>query len=332
MRMSQWGENAFINHLKEQFPCPNDVVGIGDDCAQIPLDNELVQLVTTDALVEGVHFLKKQIPPQDLGYKAIAVNVSDIVAMGGIPEFAFLTIAIPSETESSWLKELMAGIKEACKQFGISLLGGDTVGSKSDLFISITLVGKSKKGEIKRRNMAIPGDYICICGQIGSSGAGFQALQEGMQKSPPVEELITAHFRPKIYAEAGAWLAVFDAVHAMMDLSDGLDIDLRRILSASNCGAEIDIEKLPLSSSLKEVCAQQGWNGLQLALTGGEDYALLLTVEENEFTNLSRQFEKHFKYSLHCIGRVTNFPNQLVYMKKGNRFDIQTTPFDHFNK
>jgi thiamine-monophosphate kinase len=332
MQMSQWGENAFINYLQQQFPAPNDVIGIGDDCAQIPLNNDFVQLVTTDALVEGIHFLKEQIPPKDLGYKTIAVNVSDIAAMGGIPEFAFLAIAIPSETESSWLKELVTGIKEACQQFGVALLGGDTVGSKRDLFISITLTGKAKKNAVKNRHTAKVGDYICICGQIGSSGAGFRALQQGLSKSKEVKELISAHFRPKVYPKAGTWLAKNEAVHAMMDLSDGLDIDLRRILTASNCGAEIEIEKLPTSLALREVCIEQDWDVTQLALTGGEDYALLLTVSEQQFANISTQFEKHFHDLLHQIGKITASPNQLIYTKQHKPIDFQPIPFDHFSK
>ncbi len=331
MDMKSWGEAAFVKYLSDHFPAPNDTLGIGDDCAQIPLDNDYVQLITADALVEGVHFLMEQIPPRDLGYKTIAVNVSDLAAMGGISQYAFLTVAIPSETDSIWLKELLQGINEACSQFNVSLIGGDTVGSKKDLFLSLTLIGKGLKGKIKYRHTALPGDRICICGRVGSSGAGFRSLQNSLEVTENVQELVLAHFRPQVFPEAGHWLAGFDSVHAMMDLSDGLDVDLRRILESSGCGAELEVDKLPLSNALMEVCRKQGWDAIQMALSGGEDYALVMTIAEENFKEIQEKFEKQFGFPLYCIGTVTDLTGNLSYLKQGQHIDLQLLPFDHFS-
>lgn len=300
MKIQNWGEDTFIEYLAKMFPTMN-----GDDCAVISPN----LLVTTDALVEGVHFLKEQISPQDLGYKTIAVNVSDIVAMGGVPKYGFLSVAFPKTLEDSWIKHLMEGIQEACIKWNIFLLGGNTVGSKRDIFLSMTLVGSAEK--IKYRNTAEEGDIICVSGNLGDSGAGFRALQEGVVN----EKLIRSHFRPEPSVEQGKWLASLSGVHAMMDISDGLDCDLKRLLKASQKGAIIDIDKLPLSEELLKICREREWDPLQLALTGGEDYCLLFTVA------------KEATAPLFPIGTITK--EGLIFQKGGKSISINYPHFDH---
>lgn len=320
MQIRDWSEEGFIEHMLEQFKAPKDVVGIGDDCAVIPISDKDVWLITTDILVEGTHFLKEQSSPVDLGYKSIAVNVSDIAAMGGVPNYAFLTLAIPKDLDRIWLEQLSAGMKEACQKWNVNLLGGDTVCSKKDIFLSVTLVGRTSSQQVKYRNTAQVGDILCVSGYLGQSGGGLKFLQENVSNG---ERFIEAHFRPDPDPKLGAWLASHEEVHAMMDISDGLNRDLTRLLEASKCGAVVETTHLPISKELMQVCELRGWDPLEIALTGGEDYCLLLTIAEESFT-------QKFRETLYPIGYITDREGKIDYLKKGTPLQLKLKDFKHF--
>lgn len=308
------------------------LVGIGDDCAVIPADHGMAWLVTTDALVEGIHFLKEQISAKDLGYKTIAVSVSDVAAMGGEPKYAFLSIALPKTIEAAWASDLIFGIKEACEKWDLLLLGGDTVGSLRDLFLNVTLIGSAKEERIVYRHGARVGDLICASGTLGDSGGGLKMLQEKIPVSRENAKLIRAHFHPEPSPKQGIWLASQQGVHAMMDISDGLDCDLQRLLRCSHTGALIEIDRFPLSSSLIRICAEQGWDPIELALTGGEDYCLLLSVDPKHAALIQSSFQELFGSPLHVIGSVTAPPSSIVYLKQGKAIEIKCKHFDHFQE
>lgn len=303
MKIKDWGEEEIVGYLAKRFPARGPAIGIGDDCAVLPNG----MLITTDGLLEGIHFIKEQIPPRDLGYKLIAVNVSDIAAKGGTPQYAFLTMALPPNTDAKWLKEVIDGIAEACAKWEIQLLGGDTDGSKRDLFFNLMLIGSAT--EIKYRHEAKPGDTICVTGYLGDSGAGLRALRENKAE----KALIHAHFHPEPSPAEGQWLANHEKVHAMMDISDGLDLDLNRLIKASKCGALVELTKLPLSTPLLETCEKHHWDASELALTGGEDYCLLVTVDKSAYESLSKQFHKKFGHPLFAIGEITDQVGPVVY-------------------
>lgn len=327
MKLQNWSEDQFIDHIAQLFPSKQGILGIGDDCAVIPAENGKAWLVTTDALVEGVHFIKEQIPAKDLGYKAVAVNVSDIAAMGGEPKYAFLSIALPKTVDCSWVKLLMDGIKGACDKWNILLLGGDTVGSKRDVFINITLVGSAFQDKIKYRNGAQDGDVICVTANLGDSGAGLKAIQEKIKESNDTGHFIHAHFHPEPSPEQGIWLAGHHEVHSMMDISDGLNCDLQRLVKASKKGAEIDVESIPVSQYLSNV----EWDALELALVGGEDYCLLLTVAPESCEKLQREFEQEFNRPLFPIGKITNQTHEVIYSKSGKKIQIDYSNYNHFH-
>lgn len=331
MSIHEWGEEGFIHYLQDRFLCnQRSVVGIGDDCAVIPYNDQYSYLITTDALVEGVHFLKDQIDPLDLGYKSIAVSVSDITAMGGEPKYTFLTLSIPKGTHDEWLKSLIQGIQEACMKWNILLLGGDTVGSIRDIFINGTVVGVAETCRIKYRNEAKPEDIICVAGSLGDSAAGLKVLQKYGSESQRYVDLIRAHFRPEPNPQEGKWLAMHPEVHAMMDISDGLNCDLKRLLKASNCGGVVEITQLPISNLLKTVSSKEGWDSTVMALTGGEDYCLLFTIAKGSFEKIQRSFIEIFGKKFYSIGRVT-VGSDLEYQKQGNAISLSLQDFSHFD-
>lgn len=330
MLLKEWGEDNFVEHLKKHFPVKGPIVGIGDDCAVIPSGQEKVWLVTIDALTEGVHFLKEHISARDLGYKTVAVNVSDIAAMGGTPKYAFLSIAIPKEMDCEWLHHLIEGVKESCKEWKTLLLGGDTIGSKRDLFLSLTLIGSASQNHVKYRHQAKPGDIICVTGFLGDSGGGLKALQEKKKATAHIKSLLQAHYRPQPSPSQGIWLASQEGVHAMMDISDGLDCDLKRLLKSSQKGAFIEITDLPISAALAQTSLENGWDTLQLALTGGEDYCLLTTISSSCFKTVQSKFHKKFKTPLFPIGHITEDPSRLEYYRYGEALNINYKNFDHF--
>lgn len=330
MQIRDWGEEGFITYLTTQFPRKNAVIGIGDDCAVIPEKNEISWLVTTDALVEGIHFIKEQISPKDLGYKTVAVNVSDIAAKGGTPQYAFLTMALPSTVERVWLEEFVQGIKEACRRWNLQLLGGDTVGSKRDLFLSLTLTGFAPSSQIKYRHLARPGDVICVNAPLGDSGGGLKALQKRLPKTKEIQSLIHHHFHPEPNPEEGIWLSAQGKVSAMMDLSDGLDIDVRRLLTSSQCGAVIEISILPVSDALVHACLENNWDAFQLALVGGEDYCLLFTISQGACDSIAHLFQEKFGHPFYQIGWVTDPSTGLIYHKQGKPIELQLDRYSHF--
>lgn len=268
-----YSEFSFIESIKKQVKVPLNCEGIGDDCAVIRLDETSGQVITTDMLVEGVHFLKDKISPYQLGRKSVAVNLSDIAAMGAFPNAIFLSLSIPKGISNEWLDEFIKGVLS----WNVPLLGGDTTASLRDIVINITACGVIDYKKIKRRSGAKVGDTIFVTGTLGESVAGLKALQKGIDN--PI--LINAHNDPKPHIIQGCELGKSTKVHSMMDVSDGIASDLKHILKASNVNATIDTAKIPLTNTLSDFCKSQNINALELALSGGEDYVLLFTADSD---------------------------------------------------
>lgn len=359
MKLSQIGEFEFIQRISKKFPLPkkgkkspSQLIGIGDDCAVIPQSKSSSLLVTTDMLVENTHFIVQQITPKDLGYKSLAVNLSDIAAMGGIPRYAFISLGLPPNLDIKWLDLFFAGFKQLSQKHDVLLLGGDTTRSASSIIINVTLFGSADPQKIKWRSTAQPGDLICVTRCLGDSGGGFKALNNSTRNinnikatnSPTtshstdssqilrrnIEYLLRCHFRPQPQIPQGQWLAKQTAVHAMMDVSDGINSDLRRIMEQSQCGAKIHIEKLPLSRPLKNVCKHFNWDPWELAALSGEDYCLLVTVDPKKFETLSQNFSTRFRQSLFPIGEITNTTGKLSYFLHSEPFSFKSKGFEHF--
>lgn len=324
-------EENVIDYFEKLFPLSSPFVrGIGDDCAVIPKDNGDAYVITTDALVENVHFIKEQISPFDLGYKLVAVNVSDVAAMGCLPRYCFLTLALGKNEAWSWIQQLAAGVKQGCARYGIELLGGDTNGSKGALFLNLTLVGEGKWDKIKYRHSAKAGDIIAVTGFLGDSYGGLRILQEQLPKNTLSEKLLRSHFCPEPSVEKGVWLASCLGVNAMMDLSDGIHTDLGRMVKKSQCGASVETSLLPISQELATLSLNNHWDARQMALTGGEDYCLMVTIAPDCFEQIQRSFYETFKEPLYPIGQITDKRLEVTYLAQGLPASYQLSPFNHF--
>ena len=287
MKMQQLGEFGLIDRIRKMTSVPDPSwVGIGDDCAVIPLSPETGGapasdlLVSTDMLVEGTHFLMEDISPRQLGWKSAAVNISDIAAMGGKPIATFLSLALPKTLPEQWMQEFMEGYNEISEKFGAALLGGDTTCSPDRICINVAVLGTCPRGKARLRSAARPGDLVCVTGTLGDSAAGLRLILGGQKGAAP--RLMDRHYPPTPRVEEGLALSCLPGVHAMMDISDGVGSDLRHILDESGVGARIDTGKLPISKELQALCSEKGWDPKELALSGGEDYELLFTMDPQE--------------------------------------------------
>lgn len=330
MKLKDLGEFGLIHRFTPFFSShlSPDIEGIGDDCAIIPFQKELSYLITTDLLNEDVHFIKSKVKPQDLGYKSLAVNMSDIAAMGGEPLYAFLSLGLPLETSVEWVDEFFLGFRQLADPFHVLLLGGDTTRNEN-IIINISVIGVMPTANIKRRSQAQTGDIICCTGYVGDSGAGLKVLLEELPHHALTQSLVQAHVRPRPHIEEGVWLSRQSAVHAMIDISDGIASDIQRIMEASHCGAHIKVEKLPLSTELKQTCQQFGWQAEHLALTAGEDYGLLVTIDPHAFPNLQRAFLQQFQRPLFQIGTI-EASNAIEYTLNDKLFSLKGNGFNHF--
>ena len=240
-------EFGFIDSIARRFASlpANGFEGIGDDCAVLPLGDGTALLFTADLLTEGVHFLREAAPARELGRKALAVNLSDVAAMGGRPAATLLSLALPEGVSEAWAQEFMEGYHELSERYGVALIGGDTTRSSAGITINVTALGRADEAHVKRRSDARPGDVIFVAGELGASGAGLRDILAGHYDTLPAAQ----HRNPTPQVEEGQWLGARREVHAMMDLSDGLASDLRHILDRSKVGARVELTRIPVALS-----------------------------------------------------------------------------------
>jgi thiamine-monophosphate kinase len=283
------------------------IKGIGDDCAVIRPSAEYDWVVTTDMLVEGTHFDSSFHPAYLLGRKSMAVNISDIAAMGGSPQIAFLSIAVPRDITTDWLSSFSDGIRSLLTEFNISLAGGDTV-QGSLLTINVTLFGTVPQSGAMMRSGAGEGDTIFVSGNLGSAAAGLRICQNQTLRSLLDERLVAPfikrHLDPSPDVSCGKVLAESSLVTAMQDISDGLATDLAHLCSESGVGAEIQTSRLPCHDDLHQVCTALGCQTLDLQISGGEDYHLVFTVKAGKEEELLRYLSGKIKQDIYPVGKI----------------------------
>jgi thiamine-monophosphate kinase len=306
------------------------VQGIGDDAA-ITTHAEGVQLVTTDLLIERVHFIRGTISPYQLGYKALAVNLSDIAAMGGTPHDAYVSIAVPSDVPVEELDAIYDGMKDLARASDVNLLGGDTTGSKQDLCINIVVIGSARQDQVLLRSGARVGDRIVVTGTLGDSAGGLAVLlSEPEIPAEVAATLLRAHYEPEMYLEEAGLFAVSGVVHAAIDLSDGLASDLRHVCQRSGVGAVVDMAAIPLSDELHALCGITGADPIRLALAGGEDYRLLVTVDPGGLDELRRGVARATGRELYDVGTIVSEPGIRLQAPDGSLSEMSGSGWDHF--
>ena len=299
--ISQLGEFGLIDHLTENLPVNNKstLKGVGDDAAVMHYESDRDILVTTDLLLENVHFDLTYVPLKHLGYKSAIVNFSDIYAMNGTPRQITVSLGISSRFTLEHIEELYAGIRHACERYGVDLVGGDTSASNQGLVISITCLGDALRDDIVYRDGAKPTDLICVSGDLGAAYMGLQLLERekaasvGMKDFEPdfagKEYLVERQLKPEARRDIIAVLAAAGIKPtSMMDISDGLSSELLHICNASKVGCRVYEDRIPIDYQTAVMAEELNMNLVTAALNGGEDYELLFTVPLSKHADVEK--------------------------------------------
>lgn len=322
-------ELSALRLIEEQFQSAIECVeaGIGDDAAALRVSPGKLLLATTDCQVEDVHFQKSGITPEELARKSVAVSVSDVGAMGGVPKFILASLGFSMNEDERFLRDLIRGFRSSEEEFGVKLVGGNLSASEK-LFLDVTSLGEVEPENLVRRSGALPGDAIYVSGTLGDSALGLRLLSDG-KTSDEYSYLIGRHKCPRPRLSLGRRLALSGAVTSMIDVSDGLLLDLERITVQQGAGARLHLSQIPLSREYSEHIAGYAEDFFETALSGGEDYELLFTsppARRDEVREISRALD----IDITEIGEVVPEPALTVLDTGGNEIDINRRGFIHF--
>jgi len=305
-------------------------MGIGDDAAVFhPAGAREYWAFSTDMLLEDVDFRKEWSGPRQLGHKALAVNLSDLAAMGVRPRFHTVSLGIPEGISQRWIKDFYQGMANLAERHRVILVGGDLSHSTHSIHISVAILGESNRRKVVYRSGGNPGDFLYVTGILGRSASGLSLLRRGVVEgdSPAEREALAWHRTPEPRCEVGSWLAAHGFARAMIDLSDGLSMDLRRLVRESGTGAEIYSSALPVF----EHSRAWGCDPLELGFYGGEDYELLFSVPPERVSTLERHYPQKYP-RISRIGRLIRKPGLIVLMEQpgARRGRLPDLGFDHF--
>ena len=339
LEINQLGEFGLIDRIRRKFALSNSssVAGIGDDAAVIDAGQDFL-LLSTDMLVEGIHFDLSYTPIHHLGYKAVAVNVSDIAAMNGKPEQITVSIALSNRFSVEAVDALYDGIRAACANYKVDLVGGDTTSSTSGLIISISAMGRVDKSSVTYRRNAKEHDILCVSGDLGGAFMGLQVLEREKQvflsnpdMQPGLEKydyIVGRQLKPEARTEIIYDLAEFGVVPtAMIDISDGLASELLHISKASGVGVRIYEDKVPIDELTFETAVEFNLDPITCALNGGEDYELLFTIDKADQEKIKNHPD------IHMIGYIhTRTDQNVMVTKQGNVVPLKAQGWDHFGE
>ncbi len=334
--LTELGEFGLIDRIEKQFSLQNStsVKGIGDDAALISVGDDYL-VVSTDMLLEGIHFDLSYVPLQHLGYKAVAVNVSDIAAMNAIPEQITIGLAFSNRFSLEAIDTLYSGIKSACENFKVDLVGGDTSSSASGLVISITAIGRVAKNKVALRNTAKANDIVCVTGDLGAAYLGLQVLEREKQvfltnpeMQPELEKyeyLVGRQLKPEARMDIVYELADKNIVPtAMIDVSDGLASELLHLAKSSGLGIKVFEENVPIDSLTFETAIEFKIDPITCALNGGEDYELLFTIAPSDHEKLKNHPDIHFIGHMH-----TNAAQNVMVTKQQTVVPLKAQGWNH---
>ncbi len=286
MRLGDVGEFGLIDQIRSAVSAQSDrvVLGIGDDAAAVRMSDGLVSLLTTDTLVEGVHFRRATTSMTSLGWKTLAVNLSDIAAMGGLPRCAVVSLALSDTWSTDAVRDLYTGLSRCSERFNCPIVGGDTVRSPEHGVITMTVLGQVEEGCLVMRSGAQEGDLLCVSGDLGNARTGLEILEPDVD-SHGFTTAVQHFLEPEPRLALGRWLAATVRVTAMIDISDGLASEVGHLCSESKLGAILDAAAIPVADEARCWSESRGKNPIDLALESGEEYALLFTVPEGRLAH-----------------------------------------------
>ncbi len=318
MKIRQFGgEFKLIDDLTASFKNRHNVaLTVGDDAAVIEREGYF-EVVTTDVLVENHHFTLDHHSPYQVGSKTLEVNVSDVVAMGADPELLLLNLVLPGDIDVEWVREVYRAIREGCDRYGITLIGGDTTGGPC-VMLGATLTGRADKPVF--RSGAKVGDAICVTGDVGAAAAGLKVFLTGQKPEGPV---LQRHLEPRCRYDLGPTIA--SRANSMIDVSDGVAPEVRRICERSGVGAVVDARKLPILPETAAAAAKAGTTGVACALSGGEDFELLFTLPPAGVREL-RQDVRDFT----VIGGIVDAAKGIHYVDSNKHLRPMPSGWDHF--
>jgi len=338
------GERELVRRIRARLPeGPGVVVGPGDDAAAV--ETGPLTLLTTDSLVEGTHFKLEWSPPRLVGRKALTVNLSDIVSMAGMPRFAMVSLALPSDVKLEFVDGLYDGLLERAAEAGVGLVGGNVAASSTDLVIDVAMVGQGDA--LLKRSGAQPGDLVVVTGALGAASAGVALLAQGARlhedaflastglwtesSAEAIVHCLRAALDPAPPLALGRALSEHEIAHAGIDISDGLSGDLLHVCEESGVAARIDAGGVPIDPHAAKLARAQGGDGLQLALHGGEDYQLLLAVPPDRMDAL-RDLAVVWELPISVVGEFLEGTPALTLRREGGEVPLEPGSYEHFRR
>ena len=341
-RLCDVGERALLTHLRSRIPAgPGVAVGIGDDAAA--LETTALTLVTTDVMVENVHFKREWAPPRLIGRKALSINLSDIAAMAGVSLHAVVSLCLPPDLAVAFVDDLYDGLLERAAEANVNIVGGNVSSTGGPIVIDVTLLGQGER--LLRRSGAVAGDLVVVTGSLGAAAAGLRLLAQGARLGPEGDLLATgiwtdssrdavlhclrAQLDPTPPLALGRALVEEDMAHAAIDVSDGLSSDLRRICEESGVGARISPDMLPSDAAAMGLYRAQGDDGLGLVLHGGEDYQLLVAVPRDRYADVAG-LGQVWNIPITAVGEFIAGPPEVLIERGGATEPLPAAAHEHF--
>ncbi|RME35964.1 MAG: thiamine-phosphate kinase [Thermoflexia bacterium] len=334
MRIQEIGEFGLIDRIARSLPPPGEgvIVGIGDDVAVLR-SGERYLLATCDIQVEGVHFLREKIRPYQLGRKVVAINVSDIAAMGGVPRYLLVSLVLPKETEVEFVDGLYEGMREECSRWGAQIVGGNMAHSPGGVIVDLFLMGEVEPDHLLRRSGARVGDRVLVTGTLGDSAAGLVLLLNPGATCPDIhrEFVLRRHLTPTPRLWEGRAIARSGLATAAIDVSDGLASDIGHICEMSNVGVRLWADAVPISDAARAVAGAVGADLLEWALFGGEDYELLFTAPADRAEDLARWVQEETGTPVSLIGEIVPADQGMGLVRAdGSTHPLRKEGWDHF--
>lgn len=336
MDLREIGEFGLIEKIKQVVDTTASgdlLLGIGDDCAAFKTSGDQVLLLTTDVLIEGVHFNLDYFDFYNIGHRAMASNLSDIAAMGGSPKYALVALGLRSDLPVEAVRDLYLGMNRLAGLFQVAIIGGDTARSSDKLFVAVTIFGEASEDKLITRSGARIGDTIFVTGDLGGAQAGLKILMNGPPLNREFSKTREKHLAPAPRIDESKFLVSEYDIHSMIDISDGLSSEIHHICRGSGMGAVLFEQSIPIDLETKQVADTFADEALDYALEGGEDFELLFTAPGAVAAELSRGFRDRFGYDCTAIGEIKDASTGVVLaFPDGRHKTLTPASYDHFRK